>query len=114
MPTYTVERAWVLQAFGENVRGLRKSRGLAQEGLAEVANVHRNEIGIVERGECEPGLLVLLVLADTLGVSLKELADGVPVPKERRPARCPKGAHGRTAASLEEEMTALVAGRSAR
>ncbi len=87
MPTYTVERARVLHALGENVRGLRKSRGLAQERLAEVANVHRNEIGIMERGECEPGLLVLLILADALEVDLRVLLDGVPVPHERRPRR---------------------------
>jgi transcriptional regulator with XRE-family HTH domain len=84
---YKTERALLLLTFGENVRGLRKRRGLAQEGLAEVADLHRNEIGVVERGECEPGLLVLLVLADTLGVSLKELAEGVPAPRERRPRR---------------------------
>jgi transcriptional regulator with XRE-family HTH domain len=88
---YTVERARLLLALGENVRGLRKRRGLAQERLAEIASLHRNEIGVIERGQCEPGLLVLLVLADTLGVSLKELAEGVPAPRERRPARRPKG-----------------------
>jgi transcriptional regulator with XRE-family HTH domain len=87
MPTYTAERARVLYALGENVRGLRKHRGLAQERLAEDASLHRNEIGIVERGECEPGLLVLLILADTLEVPLCVLLDGVPVPQERRPRR---------------------------
>jgi transcriptional regulator with XRE-family HTH domain len=88
---YTVERARLLKAFGEQLRGLRKRRNLAQEGLAEIANVHRNEIGVLERGQCEPGLLTLLVLADALEVSLKGLAEGVPVPRERRPARRPKG-----------------------
>jgi|HubBroStandDraft_6_1064221.scaffolds.fasta_scaffold62242_3 hypothetical protein len=47
---YTVERALLLLTFGENVRGLRKQRGLAQEGLAEVASLHWNEIGVIERG----------------------------------------------------------------
>jgi transcriptional regulator with XRE-family HTH domain len=84
---YTTERARVLSVFGENLRALRKRRSLAQERLAEVASLHRNEIGIVERGECEPGLLVLLVLADTLEVSPCVLLDGVPVPSQRRPAR---------------------------
>ena len=88
MPTYTAERARVLYALGENVRGLRKRRGLAQERLAEVASLHRNEIGIVERGECEPGLLVLLILASALEVPSCVLLDGLPVPQERRRRRC--------------------------
>jgi transcriptional regulator with XRE-family HTH domain len=87
MPTYTVERARVLHELGENVRGLRKRRGLAQEALGEVASLHRNEIGIVERGECEPGLLTLLILADALEVPPCTLLDGLPVPQERRPRR---------------------------
>ncbi len=95
---YTVERAWLLLTFGENVRGLREQRGLSQERLAEVANIHRNEIGIVERGKCEPGLLVLLVLADMFEYdSFWELLKSLPVPRERRPARCPTGARGREA-----------------
>ena len=84
---YKAERARLLRAFGENLRGLRTRRNLAQEGFGEVASLHRNEIGIVERGECEPGLLVLLVLADALKVSPCVLLDGVPIPRERRPAR---------------------------
>ena len=88
---YTVERALLLSAFGENLRALRKRRSLAQEGLAEVANLHRNEIGVLERGQCAPNLLTLLVLADALEVPLTELAEVVPVPRERRPARCFKG-----------------------
>jgi transcriptional regulator with XRE-family HTH domain len=84
---YMAERARVLSVFGENVRGLRVRRSLGQEGLAEVASLHRNEIGIVERGECEPGLLVVLILADVLEVAPRTLFDGLPVPQERRPRR---------------------------
>jgi transcriptional regulator with XRE-family HTH domain len=88
---YTAERARLLLAFGENLRALRKRRNLAQERLAEIANVHRNEIGILERGQCEPGLLVLLIVADALEVPLTGLTEGMPAPRERRPARRPKG-----------------------
>jgi transcriptional regulator with XRE-family HTH domain len=84
---YAVERAWLLFVFGENLRTLRKRRNLAQEGLAEVANLHRNEIGVLERGQGEPGLLTLLILADTLEIPLEGLTEGVPAPRERRPAR---------------------------
>ncbi len=67
------------------------------EGLAEVANVHRNEIGMIERGQCEPGLLVLLILADLFeDHSFWELLKSLPVPRERRPARHSKGGHQAT------------------
>ncbi len=88
---YTVERARLLKAFGEQLRGLRERRNLAQEGFAEIANVHRNEIGVLERGQCEPGLLTLLILADAVEVPLKALTEGVPAPMERRPRRHSKG-----------------------
>lgn len=87
---YSVERVRLLKVFGDNLRGLREQWGLAQEGLAEVANLHRNEVGVVERGECAPGLLTLLILADALEVPLEGLTEGVPVPRERRPARHPR------------------------
>jgi transcriptional regulator with XRE-family HTH domain len=84
---YSVERAWLLFVFGENVRFLRKQRNLSQEAFAEAASLHRNAVGVIERGECEPGLLTLLILAETLGVPLERLREAVPAPKERRPRR---------------------------
>jgi transcriptional regulator with XRE-family HTH domain len=91
---YRAERARLLRVFGENLRGLRERQNLTQEGLADVAGVHRNEVGILERGQCEPGLLTLLILAAALEVPLSGLAGGVPAPRERRPARG-KGCHAR-------------------
>jgi transcriptional regulator with XRE-family HTH domain len=94
--TYTAERARVLRTFGAQLRGLRKRRNLAQEGLAEVANLHRNEIGVLERGQCEPHLMTLLILADALEVPPRALLDGLPVPRERRPQRTQRAAGHRT------------------
>lgn len=39
------------QIFANNLRQIRKSQGLSQEDLAELADLHRTYIGSVERGE---------------------------------------------------------------
>lgn len=66
-----------LKIFGEQVRKLRKARGLSQEELAELAELHRNYIGGIERGERNVALLNIVRLAKALGVSLSELLEGV-------------------------------------
>jgi len=54
--------------FGEQVRQLRVKRKLSQERLAEMANLHRNYIGGIERGERNLGLLNIVQLARALKV----------------------------------------------
>ncbi len=98
MSGYTAERARLLKAFGENLRGLRERRRISQEGLAEAASLHRNAIGVIERGECAPNPLTLLILANALEVPLEVLTGGVAAPRERRPARHSKEPHSREAA----------------
>jgi len=39
------------KALGETIRAYRIYMGLSQEKLAELADVHRNYIGNIERGE---------------------------------------------------------------
>ncbi len=89
---FDAERARILQQFGA---GLRELRGdLTQEDVAFKANLHPTYIGNLERGEREPKLSILMVLAETFEVSLDRLAQGLPVPRERKP---PPGSKQRAA-----------------
>jgi transcriptional regulator with XRE-family HTH domain len=81
---YKAERARLLLAFGEKLRTERERRNLSQEALAEIANVHRTQIGALEQGLRDPHLTMLLILADGLGVSPGALLEGLFVPTERK------------------------------
>ena len=65
----------ILLQFGERIRQLRKSDNLSQEQLAEITGLHRNYIGMVERGERNPSLLNINILAQAFQLSLRELFD---------------------------------------
>lgn len=53
---------------GKNVRQLRQGRGLTQEQLAFEADLDLTYVGGIERGKRNPSLLVMVRLADALGV----------------------------------------------
>lgn len=63
----------VLILFGKKVRELRNNQQLSQELLAEKSGLHRNYIGMVERGERNPSLININKLAKALNVSLSEI-----------------------------------------
>ena len=58
--------------IGEAVRTHRKRVGYSQEALAEKADLHRNYIGEVERGEKTISVDALMRIAAALKVSVHE------------------------------------------
>lgn len=54
--------------FGQIVRELRTKKGLSQEELADRSGLHRNAIGLIERGERTPSIETLFALSDGLGI----------------------------------------------
>jgi transcriptional regulator with XRE-family HTH domain len=65
--------ATLLRALGKRVRELRKERGLSQERLAELADIHENHVRRIEGGTANPSYLVLVRIARALGVTLPDL-----------------------------------------
>jgi transcriptional regulator with XRE-family HTH domain len=66
-----------LAAFGKRLRDLRLRRKVSQEKLAEMAELHRNYVGLMERGESNVSLLTLVALARALGVRPAKLIEPV-------------------------------------
>jgi transcriptional regulator with XRE-family HTH domain len=63
----------LLAAFGKAIRSFRESKGLSQELLADLADIHRTYIGDVERGERNISLVNMSKIAKALRVDLSVL-----------------------------------------
>jgi transcriptional regulator with XRE-family HTH domain len=66
-----------LDAFAANVRRIRRQRGLTQERLAELSDLHMTDIARIETQRREPGIRVVVKLAYGLNVTASELLAGV-------------------------------------
>lgn len=62
----------VLLMVGKRIREIRKSKGLSQESLGELAGFHFSYIGGVERGEKNISLANLSKIAKALKVPLSD------------------------------------------
>lgn len=57
----------LLEALGRVVRRERARRGLTQEKLAELSDLHTNLISLIERGKSAPAIDTLEAIARALG-----------------------------------------------
>ena len=66
-----------LDRLSKNVRRIRTERGLTQEQVADAGGLALSDVGRIERGQRDPGVRVLVRVARGLGISVKELLDGL-------------------------------------
>jgi len=64
--------------FGKRLRELRLERKSSQEKLAETADLHRNYVGVLERGVQSASLDAICKLAAALRVKPADLLDTLP------------------------------------
>jgi transcriptional regulator with XRE-family HTH domain len=68
----------VREQLANNLRRQRQKAGLSQERLAELCDLHRTAIGLLERGKRSPRLETLVVLARAMELSSPcELLEGI-------------------------------------
>ncbi|MGQ7269959.1 helix-turn-helix domain-containing protein [Marinobacter sp. V034] len=63
----------ICEAFGRNLRAIRKSKGFSQERLAHETGIDRSYVGKIERGEVNITIEKIYLLADHLQCSPKDL-----------------------------------------
>lgn len=73
----------VRERFAANLRRVRRRSGLSQEALAARAELHRTQIGLLERGARMPRIDTVIKLAVALDCDPSDLIAGI----EWRPAQ---------------------------
>ena len=64
-------------AFGKAIKKYRLTAGLSQEGLAEMADLHRTYVGDVERGERNVSLINMWKIAEASNAKLSRIMKDV-------------------------------------
>lgn len=68
-----MEKEALARRFGASVRQLRSAKGYSQERFAEVCRIDRSYMGMIERGEVNVTLAMIVKLARGLEISLADL-----------------------------------------
>ena len=63
----------ILSDFGNRLRKLRIEKGFSQEKFADLTQLDRTYVSGLERGKRNPSYLILLKIAKSLNISVKDL-----------------------------------------
>ena len=66
-----------LRNLGINIKSERLRRDISLEKLAELTNISRNSISLIETGKINPTILKVIDIANVLGVELSVLTRDV-------------------------------------
>lgn len=69
------EEIQLLKSLGEKIKERRISLNLSQEVLSFDANIPRNQVGRIERGEINTSITTLHKICYALGVKVKDIID---------------------------------------
>jgi len=61
------------EAFGEVIRELRKAQQISQEKLADVSNLDRSFISLLECGHKQPSLITIFQFAKAFNISASKI-----------------------------------------
>ena len=75
------------QLFGECVREKRLAQGLSQVEFGERCGFYQTYLSRIERGQANPTLNAIEVIANALGMTVFELFEAVKEAGSRSPAR---------------------------
>ena len=67
------EEIELIKSVGEKIRQKRIELNLSQEILSYDANIPRNQVGRIERGEISTSITTLYKICKALNIELKEL-----------------------------------------
>ena len=66
-----------LKNLGINIKSERLRKNISQERLAELTNISRNSVSLIETGKINPTILKVLDIANVLGIDLNALTKDI-------------------------------------
>ena len=66
-----------LKNIGINIKSERLRRNISQERLAELTNISRNSVSLIETGKINPTILKVLDIAKVLDTDVNSLTKGI-------------------------------------
>ena len=66
-----------LKNLGINIKSERLRKNISQERLAELTNISRNSVSLIETGKINPTVLKVLDIASVLGTDLNALTKDI-------------------------------------